>query len=265
MLTSEVENFPGFPEGIMGPDLMANMRQQATRFGATFIDKNVTAVDFSQAPHQVVVDDLTYTAPAVIIATGAATKWLELESEKRLRGKGVSSCATCDGFFFRGKDIAVIGGGDSALEEATFLTRFANKVTIVHRRDQLSASKAMQDKAFADPKIEVVWNKQVQEVLGQDKVEGLKLLDSDGTTTILPVQGIFVAIGHRPSTEVFRNQAQLELDPIGYLQTTDQTKTAIPGIFAAGDVFDSRYRQAITAAASGCKAALDAQHYLESL
>ncbi len=266
MLTSEVDNFPGFPDGIMGPDLMEKMRQQAARFGATIIDRDVKAVDFSQLPLQVTVGDQTYSTQSVIIATGAAAKWLELESEKRLRGKGVSSCATCDGFFFRDKPIAVIGGGDTALEEATYLTRFASKVTIVHRRDAFAASKAMQDKAMANPKIEILWNKAVDEVLGQDKVVGLKLKDTqDGSTSQLDVDGVFVAIGHKPNTQIFSHDPKLAFDAIGYLQVTDETKTPIPGVFAAGDVFDHRYRQAITAAGSGCKAALDVQHYLESL
>ncbi len=263
MLTSEVDNFPGFPEGILGPELMQRMRAQAERFGATFIDKNIDAVNFTQEPYSVTAEGQKYTAQAVILATGASAKWLELDSETRLRGKGVSSCATCDGFFFRNKEIAVIGGGDTALEEATYLTRFASKVYLIHRRDSFRGSKAMQDKAFANPKIEIVWNKKVDEILGESKVSGVALSDTQtGKKSQLEVEGVFVAIGHHPNTDVFASEEKLVRDQHGYLITTDQTHTDIPGIFVAGDVFDHRYRQAVTAAGSGCKAAMDVETYL---
>ena len=264
MLTSDVDNFPGFPEGILGPELMQRMRAQAERFGAEIIDKDVSSVDFTDSPHSITVGDQTYKTKSVILATGASAKWLGLDSETRLRGKGVSSCATCDGFFFRGKEVAVVGGGDTALEEATFLTRFASKVYLIHRRDAFRASKAMQDKAFNNDKIEIIWNKEVKEILGQDKVAGVVLTDTvTKEESQLDVEGVFVAIGHHPNTDIFASQAKLQRDQAGYLITSDQTKTDIPGIFVAGDVFDTRYRQAVTAAGSGCKAAMDVEDYLE--
>lgn len=264
MLTSDVENFPGFPEGIQGPELMQRMRAQAERFGATFVDSDVESVDLSKRPFTFVLGGKEYQAESVILATGASAKWLGLENEARLRGKGVSSCATCDGFFFRGKEIAVVGGGDTALEEATFLTRFASKVYMIHRRDAFSGSKAMQDKAFNNNKIEVLWNKEVADVLGEKSVEGLKLKDTvTGDESELKVEGLFVAIGHQPNTTIFADQEGIRLDKIGYIATHDETKTDIEGVFVAGDVFDYRYRQAVTAAGSGCKAALDAERWLE--
>lgn len=264
MLTSEVENFPGFPEGIQGPELMDNMRRQAERFGSKFIDVDATKVDFSGPLHKVYTEDAVYEGDAVIVATGASAMWLDLPSETRLRGRGVSSCATCDGFFFRGKEIAVIGGGDSALEEALFLTRFASKVNLVHRRDKFRASKIMQQRVYTHPKIEAHVNKQVAEVLGENSVDGLRVVDTvTGASTDLKVQGVFVAIGHRPNTAIFKDW--LETDAQGYLKIRNESESSVPGVFIAGDVYDIRYRQAITAAGSGCKAALDAEKYIEML
>ncbi len=265
MLTTEVENFPGFPDGIMGPDLMANMRAQAQRFGTEIITEKVTRVDFSQRPFGVWIRDDEYRANAVIVSTGAQSLMLGLEAEQRLIGHGLSTCATCDGFFFRGHEIAVVGGGDSAIEEATFLTKFADKVTIVHRRDELRASKIMQDRAFANPKIEFAWNAQVTEVFGETSVTGVELTSTvDGSVSTLPVTGLFVAIGHRPNTDLFVDQ--LDLDPTtGYLVTKpDSSYTDVDGVFACGDVQDDVYRQAITAAGSGCMAAIDAERWLEA-
>ena len=265
MLTTDVENFPGFPDGILGPELMAKFREQAERFGAEFVTADVDAVDFAGPLHRVRVHDTEHSARAVIVSTGAQARMLGLESEQRLLGHGVSTCATCDGFFFRGQEIAVVGGGDSALEEANFLTRFADRVTIVHRRDELRASKIMQDRAFANPKIEFRWNTVVEEVLGDGRVEGLRLRDVvTGGTDTLTVSGMFVAIGHVPNTKLFAGQ--LELDENGYVVTRPGTTlTSVPGVFAAGDVQDHVYRQAITAAGSGCMAALDAERYLETV
>jgi thioredoxin reductase (NADPH) len=266
MLTSEVENFPGFPEGIQGPELMDNMRRQAERFGAKFIEADASKVDFSGKKHKVFVGKEEYEAAAVIVATGASAIWLGLESEDRMRGKGVSTCATCDGFFFRGKEIAVVGGGDSALEEALFLTRFATKVNLIHRRDKFRASKIMQDRVFANEKINVVFDHQIEEILGQHKVAGVRVKNvKNGDEKIINLDGVFVAIGHAPNTEPFKGW--LDMDSQGYL-TSDlagETATRVPGVFIAGDVFDQRYRQAITAAGSGCKAALDAERYFEDL
>ena len=264
MLTTEVENFPGFPEGIMGPELMMRCREQAMRFGAQFLTEKVTKVDFSQRPFRVWVRDTQYTADSIIVSTGAQSLMLGLEEEKRLIGHGLSTCATCDGFFFRNQHIAVVGGGDSALEEAQFLTKFASKVTLIHRRDTLRASKIMQDRAIANEKIEFLWNAQVTKVLGQEKVEGVEVTDTvNGAVSTLPVTGVFVAIGHRPNTDLFKGV--LDMADSGYLTTKPgSTYTNIPGVFACGDVQDHTYRQAITAAGSGCMAAIDCERWLEA-
>ena len=262
MNTTDVENFPGFPDGIIGPDLMDGMRKQAERFGAELVSDDVTAVDLKANPKVITVGNDTYLAKTVIIATGSRYKELAAEGEKRLAGHGVSWCATCDGFFFREQSIAVVGGGDSALEEAMFLTRFANSVTVIHRRDMLRASKIMQDRAFANPKIAFRWDSEVVEVLGEDKVTGLRLRNTKtGEESTLPVNGMFVAIGHDPRTELFTGQ--LEMDDEGYLIVEQpSTRTGIDGVFAAGDVVDHTYRQAVTAAGTGCAAALDAERWL---
>ena len=264
MQTTDVENFPGFPDGIMGPELMDSMRKQAERFGAELVADDVTAVDLTANPKVVKTESETYLAKAVIIATGSKYKELGVPGEKKLGGHGVSWCATCDGFFFRGHDIAVIGGGDSALEEAMFLTRFGKSVTVVHRRDTLRASKIMQERAFANPKIDFLWDSEVAEVLGSDRVTGLRIRSTkDGTEHEQPLTGDFVAIGHHPRSELF--DGQLATDPDGYL-LVDQpsTRTAIEGVFACGDVVDHTYRQAVTAAGTGCAAALDAERWLAS-
>jgi thioredoxin reductase (NADPH) len=264
MLTSDVENYPGFPDGIMGPELMDGMRRQAERFGSKFVDADATRVDFSGLVKKVYVENEVYEGAAVIVATGASAMWLNLPSEERLRGRGVSSCATCDGFFFRGKEIAVVGGGDSALEEALFLTKFATKVILLHRRDKFRASKIMQDRAFKHPKIEIVVDTAIEEILGENKVEGIKVRNfKTGETREISLEGVFVAIGHRPNTEIFNGW--LDMNEKGYLTVTNETHTNVEGVFVAGDVYDYRYRQAVTAAGSGCKAALDAEHYLEAL
>lgn len=269
MLTTEVENFPGFPDGIMGPELMGNLRQQAERFGAEIHTAKVSRVDFSERPFRIWVgdpdaDEPTHLARSVIIATGASALMLGLDSEHRLLGHGLSTCATCDGFFFRDQDIVVVGGGDSALEEAMFLTRFGRTVTVVHRRKELRASKIMQDRAFANDKITFVWDSVVEEILGEDRVEGVRLRNVvTDEVTDLPATGVFVAIGHRPNTELFTGQ--LPVRDNGYLVTLDGTsRTAVDGVFACGDVQDDRYRQAITAAGSGCMAAIDAERWLEA-
>ena len=264
MQTTDVENFPGFSDGIMGPELMDSMRKQVERFGAELVPDDVVAVALTADPKVVRTDSETYLARAVIIASGSRYKELGVPGEKELGGHGVSWCATCDGFFFRGHDIAVIGGGDSALEEAMFLTRFGKSVTVVHRRDTLRASKIMQERAFANPKIEFLWDSEVAEVLGPDKVSGLRIKSTkDGTEHVLPVTGVFVAIGHDPRSELFSDQ--LATDPDGYL-LVDQpsTRTEIDGVFACGDVVDRTYRQAVTAAGSGCEASLDAERWLAS-
>jgi thioredoxin reductase (NADPH) len=262
MLTTDVENYPGFVEGIMGPDLMDRFREQAERFGAEVRYEDVVRVDFSQRPFVVATEDEELHAHTVIIATGASARWLGLESEARLRGRGVSACATCDGAFFRNMEIAVVGGGDTALEEATFLTRFGSKVTIIHRRDHLRASKHMQARAIKNPKIHFIWDSVVEDVLGEGAVEAVRLRNvKTGEESTLPVKAIFVAIGHHPNTELV--QGQIATDENGYIVVQDGTATNVPGVFAAGDVHDTRYRQAITAAGDGCKAALEAEHYLE--
>ena len=262
MLTTDVENYPGFVDGVQGPELMTIFKEQAARFGAEYLTVKASKVDFSVQPFSVWADDDEYRARAVIVATGARSLMLGLESERRLLGYGLSTCATCDGFFHRGEKIAVVGGGDSAIEEAIFLTRFADKVTVVHRRDALRASKIMQDRAFANAKIEFRWNSVVDEILGDGKVSGVRLRDvSSGEQSDLGVSGVFVAIGHVPNTDVFRGQ--LDMDDNGYILTHAGSRTNIEGVFAAGDVQDHVYRQAVTAAGSGCMAAIDAERWLE--
>lgn len=264
-LTTEVENYPGFPKGIMGPQLIQDMRAQAERFGTTFRQGHVTAVKLQERPFRLTIDgEETIQTNTLIITTGASANLLGLPSESRLMGHGVSTCATCDGFFFRGKDIAVVGGGDSALEEGTFLTKFASKVTVVHRRDQLRASKIMQDRALHNEKIAFRWNATVQEVLGDDVVTGIRLQDvKTHHIEDLPCAGVFIAIGHTPNTSLFKDQ--IDMDQKGYILTKPgSTATNIPGVFAAGDVQDSHYRQAVTAAGTGCMAAIDTERFLES-
>ncbi|MDH3499876.1 MAG: thioredoxin-disulfide reductase [Acidimicrobiia bacterium] len=264
MLTTDVENYPGFPDGIMGPELMEDFRKQAERFGTRLISSNVSRVDFSERPFKVWVDDDEYQAETVIISTGASARWLDIPGEAQLRGFGVSACATCDGFFFREKEIAVVGGGDSAMEEALFLTKFASKVTIIHRRDEFRASKIMVRRALDHPKIEVIWDTVVEEVLGDGSVSALKLhnVKTDERSDFL-VDGLFVAIGHTPNTSVFKGQ--IDLDDAGYILTEPgTTRTSVEGVFAGGDVVDKVYRQAVTAAGMGCQAAIDAERWLES-
>jgi thioredoxin reductase (NADPH) len=266
MMTTLVENFPGHPDGIMGPELMNAMRTQSEKFGAEIVQSHVTSVDLTVNPFVVRTSDATYETKTLIIATGASARLLGLPSERTLMGHGVSTCATCDGYFFRGQEIAVVGGGDSAMEEATFLTRFASKVTIVHRRDALRASKIMQDKARSNPKIAWRLNAEVVEIKDSGSGEVGAMVVRDAKTheqSEIPVAGVFVAIGHTPNTDLFRHQ--LELDANGYIITRDGAKTSIPGVFACGDVQDHIYRQAVTAAGTGCMAALDAEHYLDGI
>lgn len=264
-LTTDVENYPGFPDGVMGPDLMNAMRQQAVRFGAKSVMAEITAVDFSSRPFKITAGDTVLEADTFIISSGASARMLGLESEKELLGYGVSTCATCDGFFFKDKELLVIGGGDSAVEEATFLTKFASKVNIVHRRDQLRASKIVQDRAFKNDKLDFIWDSEVVEILGSKDggVSGARLKNTKtGEETIKEAQGVFVAIGHNPNTGLFKGQ--LDMDDVGYLITkSGSTATNVPGVFAAGDVQDNIYRQAITAAGSGCMSAIDAERFLE--
>jgi thioredoxin reductase (NADPH) len=265
MTTTEVENFPGFPKGILGPDLMAAFREQAERFGAEFYSRDVTRVELEGTPKKVFVEDQEFRASAVIVSTGAGPRKLGVPGEERLWAKGVSSCATCDGAFFKNKLIMVVGGGDSAMEEATFLTRFGSKVYVTHRRDELRASKIMQERARSNPKIEFLWSTVVEEILGDDHVSGVRLRSTKtGESFVVPVDGFFLAIGHIPNTRLFLGQ--LELDENGYVQTVGQSaKTGVPGVFACGDCVDHVYRQAITAAGMGCMAAIDCERYLESV
>lgn len=262
MLTTEVENFPGFEEGILGPDLMEKMRKQAERFGAEILFEEATQVDFSAKPFKAKVGDRTFEGRSVIVATGASARWLGLESEERLRGRGVSTCATCDGAFFKDKMAVVVGGGDTAIEEALALTKFARKVTVIHRRDKLRATKVLQERAFKNDKISFLWDTVVQEILGNEKVEGVRLKNvKTGEESEMATDAVFVAIGYKPNTDIFRGQ--IDLDERGYVVVRNETKTSVEGVFVAGDVEDYRYRQAVSAAGAGCKAALDAQRYLE--
>jgi thioredoxin reductase (NADPH) len=261
MITSDVENFPGFPEGILGPELMEKLRKQAERFGPQIIYDDASKVDFSTRPFTVTAGNHSYHGKSVIIATGANAKWLEIPSETKFKGKGVSSCATCDGFFFKDKDVVVVGGGDTAMEEASFLANITRKVTIIHRRDKLRASQIMQERVMKNPRVTFEWDSIVREVLGGQKVTGVKLANvKTGKETTLNTDGVFVAIGHEPNTQVFKGA--IHLDQKGYIVTKNETETNVPGVFAAGDVRDHRYRQAITAAADGCKAAIDADRFL---
>ena len=263
MLTSEVENYPGFPEGIDGPDMMTRFREQAERFGTVILDVDVDRVDFSERPFRVWARGTEYRGESVIIATGASALWLDIESEQRLRGRGVSACATCDGFFFKGREIAVVGGGDSAMEEANYLTKYATKVHLLHRRDGFRASKIMIDRIYSTPRSTSTLNTAVEEVVGDAKVEGLRLLTPrPATAASMPIEGLFIAIGHRPNTDVFRDW--LDVDAKGYLLPHRHTESRIPGVFISGDVVDHRYRQAVTAAGDGARAAIDAERWLES-
>lgn len=266
-ITTDVENFPGFPEGIMGPELMEKFQAQAERFGTKVVYDTVNEVDLSKRPFRIIADEATYTADTLIVATGASAKWIGLESEKTLMGHDVSSCATCDGAFFRGKEVMVVGGGDTAMEEANFLTRFCSKVVVVHRRDTLRASKIMQDRAFANPKIEFIWDSAIEEIVGSKKtgVTSVKLKNlKTNETKDFATQGVFVAIGHQPNTGIFKGS--LELHDNGYLKVKPGTaQTNVEGVFGCGDVTDHHYRQAITAAGTGCMAAMDAEKYLEAL
>jgi len=264
MLTTEVENFPGFKEGILGPDLMDNLWKQAERFGAEMIFDDATAVGFSSKPFKVTVGSKVYEGKSVVIAVGASARWLGLESETRLRGRGVSVCATCDAAFFKDKKAVVVGGGDTALEEALALSKFVREIKVIHRRDKLRASKILQERAFKDPKIDFIWNSTVKEILGKDKVEGIKLRKVDSNEEFeLMCDAVFIAIGHKPNTKIFKGQ--IELNQAGYVVAEDVTKTSVEGVFVAGDAQDYRYRQAVMAAGAGCKAAIDVEKYLEGV
>lgn len=261
MLTSEVENFPGFESGVMGPDIMEKFEAQARKFGAEVLPEDAIAVDFSERPFTIKTDSTEYKALSVIISTGASAKWLDLPNEKRLQGRGVTACATCDGFFFKNKNVVVIGGGDTAMEEATFLTRYASHVTIIHRRNIFRSSKIMEERARKNEKISFLMNSEVIDVLGDDAVTGVSIRDvTTGAESTLPIEGVFLAIGHQPNTELFKGV--LDMDETGYLLQKEYTMTNVPGVFAAGDVTDHRYRQAVTAAGDGCRAALDVEHWL---
>jgi thioredoxin reductase (NADPH) len=262
MLTQEVENFPGFPDAVLGPDLMRKMRKQAEKFGAELLSEDVTSIDFSTRPFKINVRDKSFEAKAVIIATGALNKWLGLGAERRLMGRGVSMCATCDAPFFQDKTVVIVGGGDTALEEALILSKYAQKIVIVHRRDQLRASKILQERVLANNKINIIWNSLVKDISGQDRVKGIKLENvKTGEFSAFTCEGFFIAIGHKPNTDVFKGN--IDLDENGYVIVHDETKTSIEGVFAAGDNQDGKYKQAITSAGSGCKAALDAEKYLQ--
>jgi thioredoxin reductase (NADPH) len=267
MQTTDVENYPGYPEGVMGPQMMQHFREQARRFGADTRYGMVTNIEFGERPYKVTIDEeVEIQAKAIIVSTGASAKWLGLDSEQKMRGKGVSACATCDGAFFRDQHVIVVGGGDTAMEEATFLTKFASKVTVLHRRQELRASKAMQQRAFNDDKIEFMWDTELEEVLGEEAVDGVKVINNETKeiTTLDDVKGVFIAIGHKPNTDLFKGV--LAMDDVGYIQTKGQsTRTDMPGIFASGDAMDAVYRQAVTAAGTGCKAALDAESYLAEM
>jgi thioredoxin reductase (NADPH) len=275
IFTTDVENFPGFPDAIKGPDLMENMRKQAERFGTKFVDSSVTSVDFSSKPFQITLSgsrnrgeeeekaETHETSDVVIIATGSSAMWLGLESETRLKGKGVSACATCDGFFFKNKDVVVVGGGEVAIEEALFLSKFTNSIKVIHRRSELRATRIMQQRAFSNPKISFIWDSIVKDILGDNKVESIKLRNvQTGQISEVKCDGVFIAIGHKPNTEVFRGK--IEVDSKGYLKKYNKSKTSIEGVFVAGDVYDYIYKQAVTAAGSGCKAAIDAIKYLQT-
>lgn len=263
-LTTDVDDFPGFPEGIQGPDLMIKMRKQAERFNTRFINEDVLSVDFSQKPFTIKTETKEFKAQAVILATGASAMWLNLESEQALRGKGVSACAVCDGFFFKGKQVAVVGGGDTAMREVNFLSRICSKVTVIHRRETLKAQLALQELVKSKPNVEFIWNSEVIEVLGQEKLTGVKLKNTqNGQISELQLDGLFIAIGHKPNTDFLKGQ--MDLDEKGYIVVTNETQTSVEGVFAAGDVADYKYRQAVTAAGAGCKAIFDVEEYLENL
>lgn len=261
MLTTDVENFPGFPDAVLGPELMEKLRRQAEKFGPDILYDDAAKVDFHKRPFEVTVGNTTHQGKTVIIATGASAKWLSIPSEKKFLGRGVSSCATCDGYFFKGKEVVVVGGGDTAMEEATFLANIVQRVTVVHRRNKLRASQILQDRALKNPRISFVWDSVVEEITGTDKVTGVRIRNrKTGEATILKTDGVFVAIGYEPNTAILKGQ--VELDEKGYVVTKDETRTGVAGVFAAGDVRDHKYRQAVTAAADGCKAAMDADRFL---